>query len=233
MSLLQPPDSRRGLQVFGVVGLLLTAGCLGPAGTAVDDPEPVAQQVEVRYEALDTYQTTIERTVSFGETTETTRATVRFEKGESLRIAHHTGPDAGAVTVVEDPSPATLLSADAAATAIDATEAPASYGAFAGRLVASHNVTYRGTAVVGDRPAVVLSLEPAGNRTAGEPTQRRVWIDAERRVPIRIESTWERASGDVTETIRFTNTTMTNADATATDASATAANDSTDWGVGA
>jgi len=221
MSLLPPPDPRRSLRLLGVVGLLLTAGCLGSAGTAVDDPEPVAQQVEARYDALDTYQTTIERTVSVGETTETARATVRFEKGESLRIARHTGPDAGTVTVVEDPSPATLLSADAAATAIDETEAPASYGAFAGRLVESHNVTYRGTAVVGDRTAVVLSLAPTANATASEPTHRRVWIDAERRVPLRIESTWERASGDVTETIRFTNTTVTDADDT--DASPTAA----------
>ncbi|WP_134670639.1 sigma-E factor regulatory protein RseB domain-containing protein [Halorussus marinus] len=214
MSPLQPPDPRRSVSVLGVVGLLLTAGCLGPAGTAVDDPESVAQQVEARYDALDEYTTTIERTVSVGETTRTTRATVRFEKGESLRIAHQTGPDAGTVTVVEDPSPATLLSTDAAATATPGAETPASYGAFAGRLVESHNVTYRGTAVVGDRAAVVLSIDPT-NATTDRPAERRIWIDAERRVPLRIESTWERESGTVTETIRFTNTSVTAANATA------------------
>lgn len=218
----QPPDRRRSVGLLGVVGLLLTAGCLAPVGTSVDDPQSVAQQVEARYDALDEYQSTVERTVTAGDETATTRALVRFEKGESLRIVHRTGPDAGTVTVVDDPSPSTLLSTDAVASRTAGPETPASYGAFAGHLVASNNVTYGGTAVVNDRPAVVFSLAPPANETADRLTERRIWIDAERRVPLRIESTWTRDDRTVTEVITFTNTSLSAADAEGTSRGITA-----------
>lgn len=204
----QPPDRRWSVRLLGLIGLLLTAGCLAPVGTQINNPQSVAQQVETRYDALDEYQTTIERTVTVGDTAATTQAVVRFEKGESLQIAYRTGPNAGAVTVIDDPSPSNLLSTDAVAAQTAGAETPASYGAFAGHLVQSNNVTYRGTTVLNDHPAVVFSLEPTANEPAGQLTERRIWIDAERQVPLRIESTWVQDNRNVTETIRFTNTSL-------------------------
>lgn len=204
----KPPDHRWSLRLLSVVGLLLTAGCLASVGTPINDPQSVAQQVETRYDTLDEYQTTIERTVTVGDTTATTQAVVRFEKGESLQVAYHTGPEAGTVTVIDNPSPSNLLSTNVVAAETTAAETPASYGAFAGHLVQSNNVTYRGTTVLDDNPAVVLSLKPMENETSGQLTERRIWIDAERRVPLRIESTWEQNNQNVTETIRFTNTSL-------------------------
>ncbi|WP_435175160.1 LolA family protein [Halorussus sp. AFM4] len=211
------PKRRRSVLLVGAVGLLLTAGCLGSVGTSVDDPRSVAQQVEARYDALDEYRTTIERTVSTGEATATTRATLRFVKGESLRIAYRTGPRAGTVTVVDDPTPSTLLTTDAARAETAVGETPASYGAVAANLVRTNNVTYTGTTVLDGRPAVVLTLEPNGNETATALVERRVWIDAERRVPLRVVSTWESERGEITETLRFTNTSLSVPNATPTD----------------
>ena len=216
------PHRRWGVLLLGVVGLLLTAGCLGSVGTSVDDPRSVARQVDARYDALDEYRTTIERTVSVGDTTATTRATLRFVKGESLQIAYHTGPRAGTVTAVDDPTPSTLLSTDAARAETAVGETPASYGAVAANLVRTNNVTYSGTTVLDGRPAVVLSLEPAANETATNLVERRVWIDAERRVPLRVVSTWRGESGEITETLRFTNTSLSVANATPTDGSVAA-----------
>ncbi|NHN59480.1 MULTISPECIES: outer membrane lipoprotein-sorting protein [Halorussus] len=211
------PHRRRSALLVGAVGLLLTAGCLGSVGTSVDDPRSVARQVDARYDSLDEYRTTIERTVSVGDSTATTRATLRFVKDESLRIAYETGPRAGTVTVVDDPTPSTLLATDAAQAETAVGETPASYGAVAANLVRTNNVTYSGTTVLDGRAAVVLALEPTANETATNLVERRVWIDAERRVPLRVVSTWRGESGEITETLRFTNTSLSVANATPTD----------------
>ena len=218
----QPPSRRGSVALLGLVGLLLTAGCLGSVGTSVDDPRAVAQQVEARYDALDEYRTTIERTVVAGDTTATTRATVRFVKGESLRVAYHTGPRAGTVTVIDDPTPSRLLATGAAEAETAVAETPASYGAVAAHLVRTNNVTYLGTTLLDGRPAVVLSLEPTANETTGRLLERRVWVDAERLVPLRVESTWRGETGEVTETLRFTNTSLSAASPTSADGSVAA-----------
>src|SRR6056297_1670117 len=101
------PDNPRRVSLIGLVGLLfVTAGCLAPAGTEIDDSKAVAEHVESRYEALDGFQATMVRTVERSGHNNTTRASVAFEKENYLRIAYRDGPKAGTVTVIDEPEPA-------------------------------------------------------------------------------------------------------------------------------
>ncbi len=188
----------------GVVGLVfVTAGCLGAPGTEVDDADAVAEQVESRYERLEGFQATMVQRVAVDNETETTRATVAFEKGESLRVAYETGPKAGEVTVVENPS-AKLFSGERA----DADAEPAAlYGTVAADFVRDNDVVFEGTEQLDGRPTAVFSVTPPDDATTTRP-ERRIWVDVEQVVPRRIESTWTEGGQQVNETIRFENVSL-------------------------
>jgi outer membrane lipoprotein-sorting protein len=203
---MSPPSWSRTRRrtVLGVVGLaVLTAGCLGAPGTEVDDPGAVADQVESRYEQLDGFEATMVQRVTVGNETRTTHATVAFEKDESLRIAHRTGPKAGEVTVIENPS-AKLFSGE---TTDAESEASARFGTVAADLVRENEVVFEGTERLDGQPAAVFSITPPDDTAATQP-ERRVWIDAERVVPLRIESNWTEDGQQVNETIRFRNVSL-------------------------
>ncbi|SEN66793.1 Outer membrane lipoprotein-sorting protein [Halorientalis persicus] len=208
-----PLRSRHRRALLGVVGLVfVTAGCLGAPGTEVDDPSVVAEQVESRYERLDGFQATMIQRVTVGSETETTRATVTFDKGDSLRIAYETGPKAGDVAVIENPS-AKLFAGEARTDA----EASARLGTVAADLVRENEVVFEGTERLDGRSTAVFSITPPDDGAATQP-ERRVWVDAKQVVPRRIESTWTEDGQRVNETIRFENVSLgvpaTDADAT-------------------
>lgn len=188
---------------IGVVGLVLvTAGCLGTPGTEVDNPEAVTDPVESRYEQLDGFQATMIQTVETDDRSTEARATVTFDKGDYLRIAYHTGPKAGSVTVVDDPSPSKLF----AGTRTDTQRSDAStfYGTVVADLVRENEVVFDGRERLDGRPTAVFSVTPPGDDEAMERSpERRIWIDTDRVVPLRIESNWTADGETVTETIRF------------------------------
>lgn len=201
---MSPPLRTRRRALLGVVGLVfVTAGCLGAPGTEVDDPNAVADQVESRYETLDGFEATMLQRVAVGNETRTTRATVAFDKGDSLTIAYHTGPNAGEVTVIENPS-TKLFAGDRAET--DA-EASARFGTVAADLVRDNEVVFEGTERVDGHPAAVFSITPPEDAAQTQP-ERQVWVDAERVVPLRIESSWTEDGQQVNETIRFRNVSL-------------------------
>jgi outer membrane lipoprotein-sorting protein len=147
------------------------------------------------------------RTLETEDGTATARATVTFDKGDRLRIAYHTGPRAGDVTVIDDPSPARVLGGDAVGRS--ESDASAVYGSLAGDLVRENEVVFEGTERLRDRQTAVFSITPPteGDGTETRP-DRRVWIDAEHVVPLRIESNWTADGESVSETIRFENVSL-------------------------
>jgi outer membrane lipoprotein-sorting protein len=189
------------------VGLLLVgAGCLGTTGRSVEDTETVAQQVESRHDALSGYRATVVRTVSTDVSSTTTLATVEVENPDYRRVEYHTGPRAGEVSVTN----ATAEPVFAPTTA--GTGTPATYGALAARLVRGNDVEYLGRTEVREHEAAVVSLVPS-NRTDGDGarttvTERRLWVDTERLVPLRVRTTWETPHGSLTETISYRNVTL-------------------------
>ncbi|WP_424017253.1 LolA family protein [Halorientalis pallida] len=198
-----PLRSRHRRALLGVVGLVfVTAGCLGAPGTEVDDPSAVADQVESRYERLDGFQATMIQRVTVENDTETARATVTFDKGDSLRIAYETGPKAGEVAVIENPS-AKLFAGDAETDA----EASARFGTVAADLVRENEVVFEGTERLDGRTTAVFSITPPEDAATTQP-ERRVWVDAKQVVPRRIESTWTDDGQRVNETIRFENVSL-------------------------
>jgi outer membrane lipoprotein-sorting protein len=187
--------------LLGVVGLVfVTAGCLGAPGTGVDDPSAVADQVESRYERLDGFQATMIQRFQVGNETTTGRATVAFDKGDSLTVAYHTGPKAGEVAVIENPT-AKLFTGERTG---EESEAGALFATVAADLVRENQVVFEKHERIEGRPSVVFSISPPDDAAETRP-QRRVWIDAERVVPLRIESTWVIDGQRVHETIHFEN----------------------------
>ena len=198
---------RQRVVLLVAVGLLLVgAGCLGTTGRSVEDTETVVQQVESRHDALSGYRATVVRTVSTDVSSTTTLATVEVENPDYRRVEYHTGPRAGEVSVTN----ATAEPVFAPTTA--GTGTPATYGALAARLVRGNEVDFLGRTEVRGHGTAVVSLAPA-NGTAGDEgrttvAERRLWVDTERLVPLRVRTTWETPHGSLTETISYRNVSL-------------------------
>ncbi|WP_156105793.1 outer membrane lipoprotein-sorting protein [Halobellus rufus] len=198
---------RRHSLAIGVVGLLLLAGCIVPTGGNLD-PDSVSENVQDRYDRIDSYETTVTKTVETPTETASVRARVAVEPGEKMQITYRNGAQAGAVETID-------LSAESSGQPTLSTGLErarngqhASYGALAGTLVETNNVTVeRRTTIDGQRVAVI-SLVPDADATAAS-VERTLWIDTERQLPLRVETTWTDADGRVvTETIEYANTTV-------------------------
>jgi outer membrane lipoprotein-sorting protein len=183
--------------------MFVMAGCLGAPGTEVNDSSAVANQVESRYERLEGFQSTMVRQVEVENKTRTSRASVTFDKGDSLRVAYHTGPNAGEVTTVENSS-AKLFTGERTDSE---SEASALYGTIAADLVREEEVVFEGRDRYDGRPVAIFSITPPKNASENR-SERRVWVDVDRMVPLRIESTWTEDGTHVHETLRFENVSL-------------------------
>ena len=149
------------------------------------------------------------------------RASLTVETDEYTRIEYQTGPRAGTVTTIDTSSARSgqpTLSTGARA-AMDG--AVPTYGALASELVATSNVTVERTTVLDGRQTAIVSFVPdntTDDRTTDVRVERHVWIDTERQIPFQIETTWSMADGEsVTETVRYTNVTVTEQSQTTAD----------------
>jgi hypothetical protein len=148
------------------------------------------------------------QTVTTQAGTSSVRARVTANTSSSARIEYLTGPRAGTVQTVD-------LSAGGDAPVLStglqrATDgAVPSYGALAETLVRTNNVTVEGMETLEDHRTAVVSLVPERTSTDAVSVERRVWVDVDRRIPLRVETTWTGTDGrTVTETIRYTDVTL-------------------------
>jgi outer membrane lipoprotein-sorting protein len=194
---------------LAIAVLLVLAGCgavpeggVG-AGTAFDE-SMVGDRVQDRYDRLGSYRATIVRTVTVDGTTERTRATVVYERPNSLRIDYEVGPRAGEVVLVD----ATTVSVYADGRLVrreprtDPLRNYSAYDRLVARTLRGENVTYAGTERVAGHHAVAFSASPEDDPTV----DRTVWIDSERQVPLRLRTvrTGERNATVTTTVVSLT-----------------------------
>jgi len=222
-------QKRRALSI-GFACLLLLAGCTAVQDGSVTDPDAVGDHVQARYDSIERYEATVTKTVDKPAQTTTIRASLTVATDEYTRIEYQTGPRAGTTTTIDTSSAASgqpTLSTGAQ-TAMDG-HVP-TYGALASELVRTNNVTIEGTTALGGQRTAVVSFAPANatdNRTADVTVEHRVWVDTDRQIPLKVETTWTRADGElVTETVRYTNVTVTERSRTSSDGT-----EATDRGV--
>ncbi|MFB6269477.1 MAG: outer membrane lipoprotein-sorting protein [Halobacterium sp.] len=182
----------------------LTAGCIGglPVGSSVD-AAVVEERVEQRYAALDGYGATVTRTVEVGDQTTEATARVRVRRGDGRTVTYTDGPRAGeTVTASADSAP--VFGAPLGAS----ESTPATFGALAASLVRANNVTVdRVTTHDGHRTAV-LELTPENDSSAADRTHR-VWVDLDRRIPLKVVTTWTTADGETaTVTVEYEDVTL-------------------------
>jgi outer membrane lipoprotein-sorting protein len=186
------PTRQRGALLAALVVASLTAGCIG--GLSADgsvDAAAVGDQVEQRYAALNGYEATVTRTVEVGDRTTTASADVAVDVGDGRRVAYTAGPRAGE-TVATRADAGPVFDAGVAA---GSPATPASYGALAETLVRASDVSVeRVTDLDGHRSAVV-ELSPASNATAAANVTRTVWVDLDRRVPLKVTTSWTTGDG--------------------------------------
>lgn len=199
---------RRHALLIGVAGLALLAGCTASSGGTLADAERVSEEVQTRYDALDGYTATVTQTVTSPAGTSTVQARVTANTSSWARIEYLNGPQAGTVRTVD-------LTADGTAPTFSAglqsstDSGVQSYGALAEALVRTNNVTVEGTETLDGHRTAVVSLVPERTGAAAVSVEQRVWVDVERRVPLRVETTWTGADGQTTtETVRYTDVTL-------------------------
>lgn len=191
---------KRTAAVSAIVVTALTAGCIG--GLQVEgsvDPGVVEQQVEQRYAALDGYSASITRTVEVGDATRVSRATVTVERGAHRKVTYTAGPRAGEA-VVESADAGPVFGA---ALGGSSPSTPAEFGALAGSLVRANDVTVERVTTHESRRTAVLELTPSSAEPGANVT-RTVWVDLDRRVPLRVVSSWTTADGEsATVTVEY------------------------------
>lgn len=197
--------------LVGLVGVVaVVSGCLAPGGTAVNDPAAVAERVESRYERLDSLDADLVRTTTRNGHTTTSSGTVQFEKRGSVRVTYDSGPRAGTTAVLDLPATDGAGGTNAAAVEANASEV---YGAIAADLVRENAVEYERTTRLDGRRVAVVSLTPrdapAEVAAGRQVVERRVWVDTERAVPLKLEVTATGPDGRVTRTYRLHNVSVT------------------------
>lgn len=194
---------KRAAVASALVVTALTAGCIGglSAGGSVD-AAVVEERVEQRYAALDGYTASVTRTVEVGDRTSVSSASVTV-RDDRRTVAYTEGPRAGE-TVDGAASDGPVFDAGLGA----AASTPADFGAVADALVNANNVTLdRVTTHDGHRTAVI-ELTPTGNGSAAD-TTRTVWVDLDRRVPLRVATSWTTADGErATVTVDYDDVTL-------------------------
>lgn len=196
---------RRLLAAAGLAATPVTAGCIG--GLSADsslDAAAVERRVEQRYAALDGYEATVTRTLEVGEERVESTAKVRVKRGETRTVAYTAGPQAGE-TVVQSadrgPVFGTSLGADTGGTAAD-------FGSLAGSLVDAADVTVDRVTTHDSHRTAVLELTPSDADNDADRT-RTVWVDLDRRIPLRVVTSWTTADGeDATVTVEYDDVTL-------------------------
>lgn len=201
-------NRRIALSVAIVVALLL-AGCSAvPSGEVSASPAQIGEQVQSRYDSIDWYTATVERTVSTPDGERTASANVVVKTGEWMQVTYHRGPRAGTTTSVslsDRTAPQALYTMQQAGA--DRSHPP-SLGAMATTVTRMHNVTLDRTTVVDGHVVAVLSIDPH-NASVDETHSQQLWVDTQRQIPVRYESTWTDENGQkTTETIRLSNVTI-------------------------
>ncbi|GAD52594.1 hypothetical protein MBEHAL_1354 [Halarchaeum acidiphilum MH1-52-1] len=206
---------RRCALCLGLVGVLLLAGCSTLSSTGISDADAVGEQVQHRYDAIDRYSATVTKTVETPNGETSVSARLSADTDGAATVTYESGPRAGTTRTYASAARSPVL-----ATGPDGAPARgATYGALAASLVRTNDVSIDGTTVLDGHRSVVVSLVPDGdgNASAADGLERRVWVDVERRIPLRVETTWTTATGaNVTETVRYANVTLDEANATET-----------------
>jgi outer membrane lipoprotein-sorting protein len=224
--------TRQKALAVGLACLALLAGCTTVPGSTLTDADAVGDRVETRYDAIDRYEATVTKTVQTNRGTSSVRARVTVETDDFARVEYRTGPRAGTVTTT-DLSSASATAATVSTGVRAATDGGVpTYGALAAELVRSNDVTVERTTILDGRRTAVVSLVPAdganatrhgadgtgaadvtetsdGTNESATSVERRVWVDTERLIPLRVETTWTGANGEaVTETVTYSDVTL-------------------------
>ncbi|GGM60731.1 outer membrane lipoprotein-sorting protein [Halarchaeum rubridurum] len=208
-----PRSTKRCALALGLVGALLLAGC-STLPTGGLDADAVGDQVQHRYNTIEEYSATVTKTVETTDGTSTLRAHVSADTDGATTVTYRSGPDAGTTVRYETATRAPVLSTGRH----DAATRDATYGALAASLVRTSDVSLDGTAILDGHRTAVVSLAPARENAGADANattegsagvERRVWVDTERRIPLRVETTWTAADGtSVTETVSYENVTL-------------------------
>lgn len=203
------PTNRRIALTVGIVVALLLAGCSAvPSGTVSGPPAQIGEQVQSRYDSIDWYSATVDRSVTTSEGTTTTSASVVVKSGEWMQVTYRSGPRTGTTTHVslsDTSAPQALYKMQWSGT--DQSHPP-SLGAMATAVAKTHNLTIDRTTVIDGHVVAVLSIDPRNGTT--DPNERQhLWVDTQRRIPLKYVSTWTDTNGQkTTETIQFSNITI-------------------------
>ncbi|GAA0313423.1 hypothetical protein [Halarchaeum salinum] len=199
-----PRRTKRCALTLGLVGALLLAGCSTLPTGGLSDADAIGEQVQHRYDAIEGYSATVTKTVETEHATSTVSAHVSADTDGATTVTYRSGPNAGSTVTYETATRASALATGPS----DAATRGSTYGALAASLVRTNDVSITGTAVVEGHQTAVVSLTD-GNTSDADDAARRVWIDTERRIPLRVETTWTTADGvNVTETVTYTNVTL-------------------------
>lgn len=201
-----PPTDAKPLSLALIFGFLVAiAGCSAIPATDLSNSDAIGTQVQHRYDAIDQYSAAVERTLSTPTGQFTRRADIFVKTGDWMVIQYRDGPAAGTVSRVD-------LSGTSAPQAIvkmtgrmAPNRQPPSLGSLTATLVATHNLSVQRTTMLDGHLTAVVHLEPRASNQSTQQSQY-LWIDLDRQIPLKYESTWTTASGQTArETIRLSN----------------------------
>lgn len=204
----RPPIIRQVALTLTVLVLLLGAGCSAVPQENLSTPAQLGEHVQSRYDSLEYYSATVERSVETPAERATLRAQIAVRTGEWMQIHYLNGPQAGTtehVSLEDRSAPQTMYSLQATP---GSRMHPPALGTMATAITRTHNLTLERTTVLDGHLTAVVAIDPIAANASTNRTQH-LWVDTQRGIPLKYQSTWTTADGrQVTETIHLSNVTL-------------------------
>lgn len=200
--------TRRHALLLGVAGLALLGGCTALSGGQLTDGDAVSDGVQNRYDALDGYTATVTQTVATERTRTSVTAQVTANTSSWAHVQYLSGPRGGTSQKLDLSGTDTVPTFSTGLQQAGAGAVP-SYGALAERLVRTNDLSIDGVETLDGHRTAVISLVPESSSAERVSVERRIWVDVDRQIPLRIETTWTHPDGrTVTEIVRYTDVTL-------------------------
>lgn len=217
--------STRPLVVLALGLAVLLAGCSGfqpgDGGLSPADlsAEEIGEQIQQKYEEIDTYTATVTTEMSMGNGSQTTTANVWVNQSSGEMRYEYVEPSSQAGTVVVSNGSTTWHYDESANTVrkmdlgglgdLGGAGAAMNYGRMVENVVENFDVSFDGTATVDDRETYVLSLTPKGNATGlAAMGNQTLWVDQGSWFPVKQRATASFADQSVEVTTTYTDLTL-------------------------
>lgn len=208
--------SPRSIAAVAFALFVVLSGCSAmPLSTDDVSAERIGERAQQKYGSIESFEGTVTTSITTPDRNRTTVAHVVARPNENQRRTEYVAPEPmngtvivsnGSVTWSYNESTDTVRRTNLSGVRTDTTGP--NYAQLFENVLDRYDVSYEGSASVGDRDTYVIELTPKNGSSTEIVTEWTLWIDKERWFPVRSEMTSRFDNETMTTTTEYTNLTF-------------------------